>query len=195
MSDDDGRNRAVMGGKVYRNNLSVLSWPDLLTNATDISGGIITITLEHNKIHKGEGWNVSIETGSISAGANYDVLFKVLTGYPHLRQYSITATEAPTTIRLYESPTVTAEGTIQPSRNRNRLQTDTNGVEVYTGPTITGVGTRLETDLLPSAGNKIGGNVGSFYEEWILKEQYYLLRVSNGSNSTMTAVINAFWYV
>jgi hypothetical protein len=191
---DDGRNRAVMGGKVFRDDLSVLSWPDLLTNAADASGALITINLEHSKIHQGKGWNVSIETGSIAAGANYDVLFKVLEGNPHLRQYSVTATETPATIRLYENPTVTADGTQQAMRNRKRSASDLNGVEVYIGSTITDVGTRLETDLLPTAGNKVGGNIGSFYEEWILDEGYYLLRVTNGSNSTMTAVINAFWY-
>jgi hypothetical protein len=191
---DDGRNRAVMGGKVFRQDLSVLSWPDLLTNATDISGAIIQINLEHSKIHKGNGWEVSIETGSISQGANFDVLFKVNEGRPHLRQYGATVSDSPATIRLYEAPTVTADGTEQTTRNRNRSQSDLNGVQVYTGPTVTGTGTRLETVSIPSGGNKIGGNIGSFYEEWILNEGMYLLRLTNGSNSSITAVINAFWY-
>jgi len=194
MSEDDGRNRAVMGGKVYRNNLSVMSWPDLLTNATDISGAFIQIGLEHSKIHQGKGWEVSIEAGSIGAGASYNVLFKVIEGRPHLRQYSVAVSDGPVTVRLFEAPTVTANGTEASPRNRNRAESDINGVQVFTGPTITADGTRLETSFLPALGNKVGGNVGSFYEEWILNEANYLLRITNGSNSSVTAVINAFWY-
>ena len=195
MSDDDGRNRAVGGGKVFRNDLSVLSWPDTLTNATDVSGAIISANIEHSKIHQGKGWEISIEAGSIGAGASYNVLFKVIEGRPHLRQYSVAVSDGPVTVRLFEAPTVTANGTEVSPRNRNRAESDINGVQVFTGPTITADGTRLETTFLPALGNKIGGNINSFYEEWLLNEGDYLLRVTNGSNSSITAVINAFWYV
>jgi hypothetical protein len=192
---DDGRNRAVGGGKVFRNDLSVLSWPDTLTNATDVSKAIIVIELEHSKIHQGKGWEISIEAGTIGAGASFNVLYKINEGRPHLRNYSVTVSDGPVTVRLFEAPTVTANGTEVSPRNRNRAESDINGVQVFTGPTITADGTRLETTFLPALGNKVGGNVDSAYEEWILNEEYYLLRITNGSNSSITAVINAFWYV
>ena len=192
---DDGRNRAVGGGKVFRNDLSVLSWPDTITNATDVSKAIIVIELEHSKIHQGKGWEVSIEAGSIGAGASFNVLYKINEGRPHLRSYSVTVSDGPVTVRLFEEPTVTANGTEVTPRNRNRAESDINGVQVFTGPTITADGTRLETTFLPALGNKVGGNVDSAYEEWILNEEYYLLRITNGSNSSITAVINAFWYI
>lgn len=192
---DDGRNRAVGGGKVFRNDLSVLSWPDTITNATDVSKAIIVIELEHSKIHQGKGWEVSIEAGSIGAGASFNVLYKINEGRPHLRNYSVAVSDGPVTVRLFEEPTVTANGTEVTPRNRNRAESDINGVQVFTGPTLTADGTRLETTFLPALGNKVGGNVNSAYEEWILNDEYYLLRITNGSNSSITAVINAFWYI
>jgi hypothetical protein len=191
---DDGRNRAVMGGKVFRNDLSVLSWPDTLANATDASGALIQINLEHSKIHQGEGWNVNIEIPAIASGANHYILFRVVSGNPHLRSYGVTVSDSPVTLRLYDSPTVTTLGTEAPPRNRKRSASDTNGVLVYSGSTISNDGTLLETDYLPSGGNKTGGNAESFYEEWILDEGDYALKITNGSNNSIQAYAHAFWY-
>lgn len=183
-------------GRVIAESGEVVNFATALLNATDISGALITITVEHSKIHQGEGWEVSVETGNISSGASYYVLFKTSAGYrPHLRSYEITATDSPITIRLFEGSTVSADGTAVTARNRNRNQSDNNGVSVFYQPTVTAEGTRLETDYIASGGNKIGGNAGSFYEEWILKPSTnYLIKITNGSNNTVEAFFNAFWY-
>ena len=191
---DDGRNRAVMGGKVFRNDLSVLSWPDTLTNATDASGALISMNLEHSKIHQGYGWNISIESSSIASAESYYILFRVVSGVAHLRSYDVSVSEGPAIVRLFESPTITAVGTAVNIRNRNRAASDENGVDVYTEPTVTADGTRLETDFIPSDGNKSGGSAGSFYEEWVLNQTDYILKITNNNNNAITAVINAFWY-
>lgn len=183
-------------GRVIAESGEVVNFATALLNATDISGALITITVEHSKIHQGKGWEVSIETGNISSGASYYVLFKTSDGYrPHLRSYEITATDSPITIRLFEGSTVSADGTAVTARNRNRNQSDNNGVSVFYQPIVTAEGTRLETDYIASGGNKIGGNAGSFYEEWILKPSTnYLMKITNGSNNTVEAFFNAFWY-
>lgn len=183
-------------GRVIAESGEVVNFATALLNATDISNAIITITLEHSKIHQGEGWEVSIETGSIASGASYYVLFKTSEGYrPHLRSYEVTATDSPTTIRLFEGATVSADGTAASARNRNRNESDVNGVSVFVQPTVTDEGTRLETDFIPTAGNKAGGNAGSFYEEFVLRPSTnYLIKITNGSNNTVNAFFNAFWY-
>jgi hypothetical protein len=191
---DDGRNRAVMGGKVFRDDLSVLSWPDTLSNATDASGALIQINLEHSKIHQGKGWNVNIEIASIALSASHYILFRVVSGNSHLRSYGVTVSDSPATIRLYEGPTVTTVGTEAAPRNRKRSASDTNGVLVYSGSTISNDGTLLETDYLPTGGNKSGGNANSFYEEWILDPGDYVLKITNGSNNSVQAYVHAFWY-
>lgn len=191
---DDGRNRAVMGGKVFRDDMSVLSWPDTLTNATDVSGALIQVTLEHSKIHQGKGWNVNIEIPAIASGASHYILFRVISGNPHLRTYGVTVSDGPAMLRLYDAPTVTTVGSEAPPRNRKRSASDTNGVLVYSGSTISNDGALLETDYLPSGGNKTGGNAESFYEEWILNEGDYALKITNGSNNSIEAYAHAFWY-
>jgi primosomal replication protein N len=190
----DGRNRAVGGGAVFKSDLSVLSWADTLDRATDPSGAIIQINLEHSKIHQGKGWEASIEIPSITSGANHYILFRVITAGAHLRSYSFTTSNGPVTLRMFEGPTVSTTGTEITPRNRNRSASDVNGVEVYTGATVSNDGTRLETALLPELGNKVGGNINSFYEEWILNQGDYVLKITNGSNSAINGVFNAFWY-
>jgi hypothetical protein len=196
---DAVQNRGVLkehtnSGRFVRENAELVNLADILADAQDISRALKLISLEHSKIHQGEGWEVSIESGNIGAGASLYILFRVNEGRPHLRSYGVTVSDSPVTIRLFEAPTVTATGTEQQPRNRNRAESDQNGVQVFVGPTITADGTRLETDFLPPGGNKIGGSAGSFYEEWILNEDDYILKITNNSNNTITAVINAFWY-
>jgi hypothetical protein len=183
-------------GRVIAESGEVVNFATALLNATDISNAIITINLEHSKIHQGEGWEVSIEAESIASGASYYVLFKTSEGYrPHLRSYEVTTTDSPTTIRLFEGATVSADGSAVTARNRNRNESDVNGISVFSQPTVTNEGTRLETDFIPTSGNKAGGNVGSFYEEFILKPSTnYLIKITNGSNNTVDAYFNAFWY-
>lgn len=183
-------------GRVVAESGEIINLATLLDNASDLSGALINISLEHSKIHQGIGWEVSIETGNIASGTNYYILFRTAAGYrPHLRSYDFIATDAPITIRLFESPTTSTNGDNVIARNRNRNYTDTNGVTVYTQPTVTNDGTLLETDYLASAGNKIGGNAGSFYEEWVLKPSTdYVVKITNGSNNTVTGFFNAFWY-
>jgi hypothetical protein len=196
---DTTQNRGTLkeypnSGRFVRENANFINLADIMGDAVDVSKALKVIDLEHSKIHQGYGWNVSIESGSISSAASFYVLFRVTDGSPHLRSYGVTVSDAPVTVRLFENPTVTATGAEAAIRNRKRSATDVNGIEVYTGPTVTADGTLLETDLLPSGGNKVGGNTGSFYEEWILEEGDYVLKITNGSNNTITAVINAFWY-
>lgn len=183
-------------GRVIAESGEVVNFATALLNATDVSNAIITISLEHSKIHQGEGWEVSIETGDILPGANYYVLFKTSEGYrPHLRSYEVTATDSPVVIRLFENAEVSTNGSAVSSKNRNRNESDVNGVSVFSQPAVTNEGTRLETDFITSGGNKIGGNAGSFYEEWIMKPSTnYLIKITNNSNNTIKAFINAFWY-
>lgn len=184
----------VNSGRFVRENAQLVNIADIMGDAVDVSKALKVVDLEHSKIHQGYGWNVSIESGSIASAGSLYILFRVVEGNPHLRNYGVTVSDAPVHVRLFEAPTVTATGSAVTVRNRKRSATDVNGIEVYTGATVTADGTLLETDLLPSGGNKTGGNTGSFYEEWILDEADYVLKITNGSNNSITAVINAFWY-
>jgi len=196
---DATQNRGVLkehtnSGRFVRENAQLVNLADIMGDAADVSKALKVIDIEHSKIHQGHGWNVSIESGSIAAAASFYILFRVTDGNPHLRNYGVIISDAPATVRLFEAPTVTAAGTEVAIRNRKRSATDVNGIDVYTGPTVTADGTRLETTFLPTGGNKAGGNTGSFYEEWILEVGDYVLKITNGSNNAITSVINAFWY-
>ena len=73
-------------GRVIAESGEVVNFATALLNATDISNAIITITVEHSKIHQGEGWEISIETGNIASGASYYVLFKTSDKLPKFVQ-------------------------------------------------------------------------------------------------------------
>jgi hypothetical protein len=99
-------------------------------------------------------------------------------------------------VALYEDATVSANGTLQLSENKNRLSGRVNETLIYRGPTVTGVGTLLGDGVIP--GGKTGqasGGVREGFEEWILKPaSLYLIRFTNTDAQAQPVNIEVDWY-
>ena len=150
--------------------------------ADELSGNLRTIDLMHEKIHKGEIYIFNHYDTSVANTANLDILFKTGATLSSHIMGKITST-GDAEIRIYEAPTIGADGTVVNPRNKNRYVTEANTFSVFHTPTVTPLGTELVNDFL--AGGSGGLKIGSSTEgrdEWVFKEGVnYLLRVTNVS--------------
>jgi len=157
----------------------------------------VVMEAEHYRIHQGEGYTASGKSSVAEGGGEKFFLIDNTNGaYPHFREFSVVAGEAPMDMYVYESPTTSANGTAIPARNNNRNSSNVAVLDIYDGPTVSANGTQLEYFLI--AGTKqSGGSGGNVPVEWILKPATkYLIRVINnvaGAGSTDIG-IHMFWY-
>jgi len=163
------------------------------------TGSIQVIQLEHAKIHQGDAYAISgKETGLANAATAY---IYAVTGASHIhwRAASVTTENGEVDIAFYEAPTVSANGTLVPSFNKNRVSTNTSDLTVYAGPTVTDNGTLLETGWVPPTGgvgsHASGGEVERVGGEWILlPNSSYLISITNNSGGAIDYSYTYFWY-
>lgn len=182
-------------GRLVREDGERINVADIFSDAQDVSKALTTMDLEHRRIHDGLAWSVSIDCGSIDSLAKKYILFKNTTEYMHFRSYTFEAIDGPFLVKLFENPTITADGTLQVEKNRKTMASDDSSLEVYLSPTVTSNGTLLEYDILGGS-FKSGGSVSGTFQEWILDlNTSYLLELHNVGNQISTNnVVNAFWY-
>lgn len=161
--------------------------------ADPFSGSLSFMESEHVRIHAGDGFGLSgLITGLASAATFYLYINPSIA--THWRDYSLKADGGPVQIELFENPTVTADGSLLTSYNRNRFSTHTASVDIYSGPTVTLDGTRIYIDALYTTGAK-GGETEGVPLEWILNSaRTYLLKITNNDANATDMVYQFFWY-
>jgi hypothetical protein len=96
------------------------------------------------------------------------------------------SSDGETTIRLFEDPTYSGTGTGVASRNMNRNYSDTTGWEIHHTPTVSSVGTELQSTK-GVGGQKLrasgGVTEGSYWR--LDTNKRYLITVYNTSGSTV----------
>jgi hypothetical protein len=176
---------AAYGGKGLR----------VIIGPTDpISNLPVTIPYDHHQIHEGEAWHLDSYVLNLASGSSYDIVFTVpniaITGpltsavlaCPHFR-YVVSANDL-AQVFLYEGPTVTAAtGTAGAWINFERNGSYTAKTTILLAPTITGVGTLIDTEYFMSIAEGKSTTSGGSVEEFVLKNNTkYLYRVTSGSN-------------
>ena len=150
-----------------------------------------TIMSDHSHIHKGEAYSASDKVTGLNTGDSFDILLKNPAGnFPHFRVFEFDSDKSPGDIFIYEAPTTSADGTPLTLNNLNRNSSNTPDLSVFTEPTLSDVGTRLEYHQI--TGTKAsGGSSQSATTEWILKTNTdYLVRFTAGANGTIIG-----WYI
>ena len=164
-------------------------WKDVYT------GGLVTVPIEHAAIHLGIYFSHS-GVITLAPGAEFLHLFKTPAAggkHIHLRTFIFDATSAPLLHRLYEAPTVTAEGTARAGVNFNR-NAGASVMGLFHFPTISANGELLGTNLV--TGTEVtGGHGASSGTEWPLKPgTYYLSSIRNDSVITTDVAYACEWY-
>jgi hypothetical protein len=151
-------------------------------------------------IHDGFMFHVSGKvTGMIDTNVD-DYLIIVGDEEMHLQKIGLTTERGNIDILAYEGTTVSDDGTALPSFNQNRQSALTPDGVIYTGPTVTGVGTLVHTNWFPPTATGTGLSAEGFVgesngEEWILAPNTnYLIRITNNSGAEIDYRHEWQWY-
>jgi hypothetical protein len=169
----------------------VISETDSVVNVIDRYGAIKVETPENSAVHSSIGFDHS-SRNTLGIGGIAYLMFVTGTKQCHMMNNFLKSSEAPLDIDFFESPTVSANGTLLASTSRNRVSPGTATALVYGGPTVTSTGIQLSTDSIYGSNKAGGDNVTS--DEWLLAPNTkYLFRVTNNSGKSISYVGGFFW--
>ena len=175
-------------------------YDELLRSFDPYVHAVTVITEPHRLIHDGFFFQAAGLVTGLANGGNFDLLMRIpQLIFPHLTLVEYSIEDAPCLIRMYEGPTVSADGTAVNVRNHNRASgSDTSGATMTHTPTITDVGTELDVRYIPPAPSGGGGGPGGRASgrmvegqdvEWVLgsaaTETRYLWRLTNNSGGAI----------
>jgi len=156
---------------------------------------IIGIDFAHWKAHEGghyykrEYFTLSKEDDS---GAVLNTLLITGNNSVHLLPQFI-SNDAPIEVIFYKFSEVSNNGTPVLYFNSNLNYNDTNGLKIFTNPTITNVGTYGGKNLVGS-GNKIGGDIRGNSELILKPNEKYIFRITNKGSVSNIVNCNFDWY-
>lgn len=164
----------------------------------ETTGAALVIDTVHHEVHEGEMFHASHTNGSVSNGANVDVLLATGAAVETHASWEVFA-GGQVTIYLYEAPTVSANGTALTVYNMKRDSLNAPDGLLYHTPTVSATGSvaLVNGRILPggtSPTTRVGGGIRSG-AEWILApDTLYLLRVANTSGGTIAVNVVLEWY-
>ena len=163
------------------------------------SGNVLIIEPEHGVIHEGAHYTVSYDTTVAGSGSVTSLLITTPAASEDKYLHFVCSVNADKKViwTLSEAPEATA-GSVLTSYNNNRAMTSsTSPATVTANPTITSVGTVLETHIVGSAStnqSKVGGNANA-RNEWVLAAATkYLLRVVTTEATTEVDMTIPYYY-
>jgi len=158
---------------------------DTKTTSDDTYGYLITIPIEHHKIHEGDHYVVH-EAATVASGTPKKWFISV----PATGQFHLTfecASSKNGTIELSEGPTVSAEGTALTAYNSDRNSSNTSNLVIKKDPTSSAQGNVIDGHVMGTdATNPAGTDGGS-----VSREQEWLLKNSTTYLITYTSLTNA----
>lgn len=152
---------------------------------------LATTSMRHCKVSDGKLFCASKVWVDVVDDALATYLIKCHVDY-HIIIYFEFSAAAAATIEIFETPTISANGTAVVPRNMNRNFTDTLNTLVYHTPTISADGTLLSQIGVGSG--KTGSGTGEMIH-WHLKEGLgYYVKMTNvsGAVNTISAAIKFF---
>lgn len=145
-------------------------------------------------IHAGKCFDVSTH-GTILTTASAYLLCKTGDIVVHFHNINVVASQGNMLISFYEAPTVTANGTLKDTPNRNCISTNISQSKVYEAPTVTVDGTLKGSNLIVPSTTLAGAQQGGEEGEWVLKPNTdYIIKLTNQAASTTTYNASFFYY-
>jgi hypothetical protein len=171
------------------------------TPRENVTGGAVTITTDHEAIHKGWGFSAAHFAEGIADNGTLAILLtppetgKII----HLKQWKPWGEGGLNKIEIFQAPTVTAPGTAITPANRERAfhAAVASTMTVAHTPTTTADGTRLDGPSLFGGGGAGGGSGGqddSDQEIVLAPGIPSLVKLTNLSGAAKAMGIWLFWY-
>lgn len=154
-----------------------------MASGYDDRDGLVIMERIHQQIHDGRILVNSYFTGTVTDNTSIDLLIPIRNSTIHLGIEVIAGGDA--LFEVYENPTATATGTMNPSYNKNRYVGDEiNNSGIYILPNISNVGNKIITEFIAGGEKKSTGGSLIMGDEWILnKNKSYLFRLTNKAGS------------
>lgn len=167
----------------------------------DNSNSLVTIPIEHYKVHKGESYTVNyLEKALVNNGY---MRLHVKTGSKSAHTIIEVESEGKVYFRTFSNITATADGTAPGTAitdkltlfNRCGLCANGNTTKVFYAPTYTG-GLMRGNRVFPfgTGGTAVGGSSASRIESILAPNQSYLIEVQNVSGQARDISIVLDWY-
>jgi len=170
-----------------------LAWVKMLYDTEHgLKVASISTDYEHHETHIGNHY-IAGDNLTLANGGTQLYLFNSThaTNLAHLIIDFRTTGEANWT--LYEFPTITVEGTVIPSFNRNRNFADASTLSIFNSPTITGLGNIIHPNEHFGSGQTTGGNNRAMEETILKPNTYYLANlVSEAANNDANSEFNYY---
>lgn len=158
----------------------------------------IMVDVNHQRNHDGRGYfayKLAPDSAKLASAASIDIVLASPSGvFPHLTVYGMCLGDAE--LYIYEGASTTGGTAFTPiNRNRNYAVSNPSQVAMVINPTVTSVGTGIDTQIIPGGVGKksSGGAAGSL--EYILKPlTNYLFRLTNVDTAAHAASLQLEWY-
>jgi hypothetical protein len=153
------------------------------------------IDYAHHEIHSGSHYFYDSHHDVLKAGViEHLIITPNTTKWAHM-VVGVGSTAGQIVAEFFEDTTVSANGALEPTRNRNRNVADNNTTLIYETPTVTGDGTLLDSAVFGTEKNSSLGGGDRGNSEIILKQDtIYLFRVTELNVLATTVNITFDWY-
>lgn len=183
-------------GRILKEDNTVINIADIIVAAIDQLGGVIVYDEEQHAIHSGDAYSFSTH-GTLASAGVLTLLGRIGNKQVHFDGMNVDFQSGGILLEFIEAPTVTATGTIQSVRRKNRVSVKANILDVYLGATATG-GTIIFDSLPPvvsGQGNKTESATSGVVKGWVLKSNTdYIIRFTNTNLVTVTFDANFGWH-
>lgn len=150
-------------------------------------------------VKNGLQFEFGTQATTVATGANLDILFVTGAKPVIIKDRAISFNGAGIAAVVYETPTVSANGTALFVGNLSRIAPQSTTISAYQGPTVSNAGTQISA---PNAsigstaqGQSVTGTFSTGGAERILKPNTsYLLRITNNDTSSCKIAVYVTWY-
>jgi|GEM_PF-3289695 len=159
-------------------------------------GKVIMIFPEHTKIHKGELFS-AFHKATLVASASISIQVKTGSKEVHFKPVDFSSDAEKFTVEIYENPTLTDGSAAVNIINRNRTSSNTAETMIYSDPTVTDNGTKIdEYHIGSSVGQKeSGGDIITGGNEIVFAPNTnYLIVITNNGSAEASILAKFFFY-
>jgi hypothetical protein len=156
---------------------------------------LVGITYAHHEVHSGTHYFYDSHHDIAKAGVLEHLIITSDTSKQAHFEHGVESTAGQVVVELFEAPTVTDNGALETSRNRNRNFADNNTTLVYEAPTVTVDGDLIDSSVYGTGKNSSTGGGDRGDREIVLKQNtIYLLRVTERDVLATTINLIFDWY-
>ena len=166
------------------------------TTNNDKLGLLGTVSELNNAIHNGKAYSFDVD-GTLALTSSISLMGRVQDKEVHFHALTGEFQKGNIRITLYESPTLTADGTLLTThRNMNRNYSDNSDMLLYDTPVFTSEGTFVASTFSPltGSGNNINSAQSAIAGGRVLKKNTdYLIVIENLDGTECTFGIHYIW--